>query len=197
MTEAEWLQSADLEPMLGFLRDKASDRKLRLFAVACCRVWPIDTHADGADVPTVVALAERWADGDGAAGAELHHIFADRNVHDHTPTGAVGLRASGFDAAHEFHAARLFEKGEALATLLREIIGNPFRPVQIPPPWRTSNVVGLAQAIYEERAFERMPILADALEDAGCTDADVLGHSRSRGPHVRGCWLVDLLLGKK
>ena len=63
--------------------------------------------------------------------------------------------------------------------------------------WLASLVLGLAQAIYDERAFDRLPILADALEDAGCTDAAILEHCRGPGPHVRGCWVVDLLLGKQ
>ncbi|MBL8796889.1 MAG: hypothetical protein JNM56_23510 [Planctomycetia bacterium] len=77
---------------------------------------------------------------------------------------------------------------------LRDIFGNPFRPVTADPAWRTSTVVSLAQAIYDERAFDRLPILADALEDAGCDHADMLNHCRQPGDHVRGCWVVDLLL---
>jgi hypothetical protein len=80
--------------------------------------------------------------------------------------------------------------------LLRCIVGNPFRPVACDPSWRTSAVVGLAEAIYAERAFDRLSILADALEDAGCTHPDVLTHCRGDGPHARGCWVVDLILGK-
>jgi hypothetical protein len=83
-----------------------------------------------------------------------------------------------------------------LSGSLRDIVGNPFRPVAIDPAWRTSTVVGLATAIYAERAFDRLPILADALEDAGCDQLDLLAHCRSDGPHVRGCWAVDLVLGK-
>ena len=81
--------------------------------------------------------------------------------------------------------------------LLREILGNPFRPVALDPAWRTAAVTQLAGAIYEERAFDRLPILAAALEDAGCTSPDILNHCRQPGPHVRGCWLVDLVLGKE
>jgi hypothetical protein len=80
--------------------------------------------------------------------------------------------------------------------VLHDIFGNPFLPVTTDPSWLTSTVTNLAQAIYQERAFERMPILADALEDAGCTNQDVLNHCRGDGEHVRGCWVVDLLLGK-
>jgi hypothetical protein len=94
-------------------------------------------------------------------------------------------------------------------SLIRDIFGNPFQP--LPPKrgrkkweqmWRTllawndGTVQKVAQAIYEDRTFDRLPILADALEEAGCQDQDILGHCRSGGEHVRGCWLVDLLLGK-
>jgi hypothetical protein len=82
------------------------------------------------------------------------------------------------------------------ADLLRDIFGNPFRPVAVDPAWRTSAVVALATGIYDERAFDRMPILADALEDAGCDNDDILDHCRGPNPHVRGCWVVDLPLGK-
>jgi hypothetical protein len=83
--------------------------------------------------------------------------------------------------------------------LLQDIFGNPFRPITIDPSWLTWNdgtVRKIAQAIYEERAFDRMPILADALEEAGCTNADIRNHCRRSGEHVRGCWVVDLLLRK-
>jgi len=65
------------------------------------------------------------------------------------------------------------------------------------PRWRTSDVVDVARGIYEDKAFERMPILADALMDAGCEDEQIIGHCRGEGPHVRGCWVVDLVLGKE
>jgi hypothetical protein len=77
------------------------------------------------------------------------------------------------------------------------VVGNPFRTVAFDPSWRTSAVVGLARATYDDRAFDQLPILADALQEAGCEDAEVLGHCRSSGWHVRGCWVVDLLLGKE
>ena len=80
--------------------------------------------------------------------------------------------------------------------LVRCIFGNPFRPVTVDPAWLTPTVVALAEGIYADRAFDRMPILADALQDAGCDNADILNHCRSDGPHVRGCWVADLLRGK-
>jgi hypothetical protein len=80
------------------------------------------------------------------------------------------------------------------ADLARDIFGNPFRPVAIEPSWRTSAVVTLARQMYESRDFTPMPIVSDALLDAGCDHSDVIAHCRSDRPHVRGCWLVDLLL---
>jgi hypothetical protein len=81
--------------------------------------------------------------------------------------------------------------------LLHDIMGNPFHPVSCNPEWRTCTVVALANQMYNSRDFSAIPILADALEDAGCTEADILGHLRGPGPHVRGCWVLDLLLDKK
>ncbi len=79
---------------------------------------------------------------------------------------------------------------------LRDIFGNPFRPVTLDPRWLSSTVLDLARTIYDERVWERMPILADALMDASCDNEEILNHCRGEGPHVRGCWVVDLLLGK-
>jgi hypothetical protein len=82
------------------------------------------------------------------------------------------------------------------APLLRDIVGNPFRPVSFDPVWRTDTTVSLAKHVYGSRDFSAMPILADALQDAGCDSPDILSHCRGPGPHVRGCWVVDLVLGK-
>ncbi len=84
-------------------------------------------------------------------------------------------------------------------SLLRDIFSNPFRPAGVVPYWLSWNdatVVKLAQGIYEDRAFDRLPVLADALEEAGCDSAEIIAHCRGRGPHVRGCWVVDLLTGR-
>jgi hypothetical protein len=81
--------------------------------------------------------------------------------------------------------------------LLRDIFENPYRPGWVDPSWQTAQVVTVAEAIYRERAFDRLPLLADMAEEAGCTDADLLGHLRGPGPHVRGCVPLDLLLGKE
>ena len=128
------------------------------------------------------------------------------------------MRAAGEVPAREFYNLELAEDAaeaaldatgrsalredevKAQSSLLRCIFGNPFRPMTIDPAWLTWNdgtVVKLAQAIYEERAFERMPILADALEDASCGDEQILTHCRGPGPHARGCFAVDALLQKE
>jgi hypothetical protein len=88
-------------------------------------------------------------------------------------------------------------ESQAQAHLLRDIFGNPFRPVRVDPSSLTPTVTALAQTIYTDRTFDTMPILADALEEAGCTNDDILAHCRGGGEHVRGCWVMDLVLGKE
>jgi hypothetical protein len=112
------------------------------------------------------------------------------------PRAAVGAaRAAGAGEMAAWDAARAAE-ADAQLRLLRDLF-NPFHPFAVAPAWLTWNrgtVPNLARALYEERAFERLPVLADALEDAGCADRTLLDHLRGPGPHVRGCWAVDLLL---
>jgi hypothetical protein len=101
-------------------------------------------------------------------------------------------------AGQQAYAARraaIAQERASQAALLRCVFGNPFRAVTLARSLRTSAVLVLASDIYQERDFAAMPILADALEDAGCTDLDILGHLRESGPHARGCQVLDLLLG--
>lgn len=84
----------------------------------------------------------------------------------------------------------------AAADLLRDVFGNPFRPAGFDPAWLTPTAAALAAGVYADRAFDRLPILADALQDGGCEDDDILAHCRGPGPHARGCWVVDLVLNK-
>jgi hypothetical protein len=222
MTEAEWLVATDPEPMLAFLRDKASDRKLRLFACACCRSMFAKVRVNLRD-RDAVTTAERYADGRGDL-AELAEAAAS-TTSDWTAAFACAEAASvegGFAAATHAAGNAAWEVGSQIASradvsdddhpiavaarlgesaiqaaLTRDIFGNPFRPVTFDPAWLTATVRGLVEGIYAERAFDRMPILADALEEAGCDSADILAHCRSDAPHVRGCWVVDLILGKE
>ncbi|HEY2589774.1 MAG TPA: hypothetical protein VGI81_28785 [Tepidisphaeraceae bacterium] len=121
-----------------------------------------------------------------------------------TAASAAGLHAAetaaaergnddAYDRTNELgRSAEVTEQSK----LVRDIFGNPFHQVTVDASWLTPNVVALARAIYERRAFHQMPELADALEDAGCTEKGILGHCRGPGPHVLGCWVVDLLLRK-
>lgn len=81
--------------------------------------------------------------------------------------------------------------------IVSDIFGNPFRPVSLDQSWRTSTIQAIAKQMYDSHDFSPMPILADALQDSGCENEDILSHCRGDGPHVRGCWVVDLILGKE
>jgi hypothetical protein len=111
---------------------------------------------------------------------------------------AVSTRLAEVEAAEEPRAASaahaLFQ-----CALLRDLFGNPFRPVSADPAWLRwdgGTVAKMARAMYDERDFARLPVLADALEDAGCAEAGLLAHLRGPGPHARGCWALDLLRGE-
>ena len=211
VTEAEWLTCVAPEPMLVFLRDKVSDRRLRLFACACCRqIWHLlaDDRSQNA-----VKVAEAFCDG-AASEAELetarsvaHHGFhppPESRIADSALWAAAFVADSpAFFIAQRVSAyvgwikAETGMKRATLASLLRDIFGNPFRPVTLDPSWRTPNVVRLAQTMYDERTFDKMQELGDALERAGCSDEAILGHCRKPSVHVRGCWVVDMVLGKE
>jgi hypothetical protein len=220
MTEAEWLACDDPRPMLAFLGDRASGRKLRLCASAWARsvlrhfhtAPPAVLYSAQPDDPAggwladkrwlqQVDAAERFADGEitpaalraaRQASGGPYNLFREVCSVSRFALGAVHRRL--LSVQREFGAP----SGREPCDLLRDILGNPFRPV-IPfdKTWRSPTARRLAQAIYEGRAFDRLPVLADALEEAGCDDAEVLGHCRGGGEHVRGCWLVDLVLAKE
>jgi len=111
-------------------------------------------------------------------------------------TAAAIANPGAASSDKKYSASRVAEE-RVQTDLLRDIFGHPFRPVTAEARWLTSTAAALAQAIYTERAFDRLPILADALEEAGCDEPAVLAHCRSGGPHVRGCWVVDLVLGQE
>jgi hypothetical protein len=114
---------------------------------------------------------------------------------DATESDMVGWSFGGGPPDSLWQASRNATEAEH-APLLREIIGNPFRSVDFSASWRTDTALSLARVMYESRDFSAMPILGDALQDAGCNDDAVLDHCRGEGPHVRGCWVCDLVLGK-
>ncbi len=198
MTEQTWLAFTDINAKLNFLRTAdprsfpvPSARKYRLLACGCCRlVWDL---IDDPQNRSAIELAERLAD----RQASHEEVQAARF------SGASGLARktllrSPRMAAHDVLIPLGYNPKHTVMVdrLIRDVVGNPFRPVAVDPAWLTSTAVGLAHGIYDDRAFDRMPILADALQDAGCEDADILGDCRGDGPHVRGCWIVDLVLGK-
>jgi hypothetical protein len=125
---------------------------------------------------SAMLLLDRLADNYGQAGLCRHAVNTD---------------------APDYRTYR--KRGQWQADVLRCVFGNPFRPMTINPAWLSWNdgtVRKVARAIYDERAFDRLPILADTLEEAGCTDPVILAHCLSGGEHVRGCWVIDLVLGK-
>jgi hypothetical protein len=214
MTEADWNACADPDRMVEFIRGRASERKLRLFAVACCRrfphlatlseIWVAERAADGAAAPEELAAAR-------AESARAYEQAAGQFSSITPPPyvlafgaalAAVSSQAAEAASASSKAAAAFAGRGElaSQAALLHCIFGNPFRaPPSIDLAWLAYNdgaVRKLAQSIYDERAFGRLLMLADAVEEAGCADAGILAHCREPGEHVRGCWVVDLLFGK-
>jgi hypothetical protein len=133
---------------------------------------------------------ERWALGI----VESHADDADRQGQN--PNHGAIRKATQYlyDAASKRGGLETFVA--VVVRSLHEVYGNPFRPVTTDPSWLTPAVTALARGMYESRDFSAMPILADALQDAGCDNDDILNHCRGPGPHVRGCWVVDLVLGK-
>jgi hypothetical protein len=255
MNESEWLICRNPQRMLVYLRRKAGARKLRLFAVACCRRIG---HLDENDAHRLtLEEAERFADGvpravdppsaysgapvlgmdlavmdacawsvhrpmtldeKTAAADAWHETPSDQwyppatlsapTAEDQRLAAHLAAVKGSLSAAHA--AARSVGKGadllafgrtygterRAQAHFIRDIMGNPFRRVTIDRAWLTPEVVMLAQTAYDARAFDGMPILGAALHEAGCSDNAILAHCGEQAEHVRGCWVVDALLGK-
>jgi hypothetical protein len=143
-----------------------------------------DEFAAGAVEWAVAAPADRVMSSSAAvcADAEYQSVMEDRPGRFHD----VARR-------HAMEQAVLRQ----YSRFLHDIVGNPFRPVRWDQAWQTLDVRGIARGIYADRAFDRLPLLADALLDAGCDDDTIIGHCRGDGPHVRGCWVVDRVLGKR
>jgi len=247
MSDDEWLNCDEPSVMLDSLRIAKSDRKLRLFAAACCRrIWHLlsdERSRRGVDV------AESYFDG--LLSKEVLQVASQAA---HTAAGELNLRvarskgqatalqlraeamaataacvvaqeasvwsldrvwtsaelAAGSAASASAIAIKLLAKSDGRAgrptakkerasqcDLLRDIFCNPFHPVTADPSWLTPTIITLAQTIYSERTFDRLPAVAAALEAAGCADQNILTHCRNDRVHVRGCWVLDLVLGKK
>ncbi|WP_232068328.1 hypothetical protein [Gemmata obscuriglobus] len=187
--------------LLKLTKGRTTDRKLRLFACGCLRL--LAHHVTG-DAPSFLNAVEAAATPDELrrlrpVGSQLWWTaFICRIRYNPSPCRL----AEAVTDANARNAARR-ALGDAhwrlnfaqQASLAREIFGNPFRPIDF-TSWRTGTTVALANGMYESRDFSAMPILADALQDAGCDNFDVLTHCRdASAEHVRGCWVVDGVLG--
>ncbi len=202
MTQAEWRRCTEPGTIPFVLEMFAGDRKRRLFAAGCCRLMWDALPCE--DCRRAVELGERFADGL-ATGAELdtarralnEQIAPQRGRRARLAQAAARLLLPRFShRAAAWVAAMVRTRPgdlERQAHLLRDLFERPSYRVRIPPPHREV-VIELAQAVYEQRAFDRLPALADVLEAAGHADAEVLAHCREGGTHVRGCWAVDAIL---
>jgi len=232
LNEIEWLSHHDPVPLLEYLRGRpAPQRKLRLFAVACCRQF--ESAFPGPHFNEALEIAEQYADAaleredaksfepwklisesvvvfnerDGSLARAVYHSaqmaqsILDLETNEllvdlHKMAASVSRllidASQGEDRIGNSYALRAGERLRQ-ADLIRDLFGNPFRAVVHDPRWLTATVIDLSRAIYQERAFERMPILADALIDAGCDSEEILSHCRAPTLHARGCWVIDLL----
>jgi hypothetical protein len=231
VTEAEWRAATDPQKMLNFLRGRASERKLRLFAVACCRhVWPLLRDQRSR---TSVEISERFADGNVGetamvgAGKDANRVWALAvdGLNDFSDAETDAAEAAEYVAWSEeeaysaavnvarilISAARFLDSQAAQKSTECHLLQDIFRgeitaSSTVRQNWLLSNdgaVRKLSKFAYAKRALPQgsldstsLALLADALEDTGCTDADLLGHLRGPGPHVRGCWALDLVTGR-
>jgi hypothetical protein len=201
-TEQDWLSHTDPFLLLQFARSHVSDRKLWLFCYACARRI-LERVLDGVEQgERRVGSSTKWARSAFAAARRLEEVPHFLNGGSENESWSGGrLRLIDVAAAVWGPENGGVEQADvdAQMALLRDVVGNPFRPVTIPDAvqaWDGGAVVKLAQAIHDGRTFADLPVLADALEDAGCSDDAILSHLRSAGPHVRGCWALDALLGR-
>jgi hypothetical protein len=218
MTEAEWLTGTVPYELLKH-RMTLDERKRRLLDCACVRrVLHLLVDTQYLDA---VSAAEDFADGKliwnemkgtarRKANASLRELRPRLRTHysRYAAEAAVAttnrqaknegmlLAASAMGYATNDYKTNLEREMAEQVKLVHDIFGNPFRPTTIDPSWLTSTVLALATGIYEDKAFDRMPILADALQDAGCDNDEILNHCRQPGEHCRGCWCVDLVLGR-
>jgi hypothetical protein len=216
MTEAEWWICKDSMQMINWVRERISSRKTALFACACCRrLWPwlteagrsqvvaLELHADDSRLPpldeAVFFAAIEIAKEEAPPSLRIAFNAAELAVY----CGYLDIlcTASEEEIVEEETPtdAALQVELEAQPALVRDILGNPFHTCVVDSQWlewNDASVKRIAQTIYDERAFDLLPILADALEDAYCNNCDLIEHCRQPGEHVRGCWVIDLLLGK-
>lgn len=207
---SDWM----MRPLHEWLRShpdaaRAFERKLRLYAVACCRQrWELfETDLFRRAVDAAERLAEGRADREELSAIyqaileiptpnEQSHCIENMTL---KLIGENGMTCAS-SAAMDLGIATGWDDFEAVvraqAPLLRCVAGNPFRPVAFDPAWRTPAIAGLAEQVDADQDFEILPILGDALEEAGCDHIGMLSHCRDGGSHARGCWVIDRLLGR-
>jgi hypothetical protein len=225
MTEEQWFAAERLWKLLHCVHRKCelSQRKGRLFGVVCCR--RVLEQIPDVTLTEVIDGCERLADEmredldvkrldrlarSARACYETTSAESSDEEHEYRDFAFAVLQLTGYtlspsDCAESCRQALgghddfAPQRGEELfqIDLLRDLVGNPFRPVAFAPEWSTDTAVAISREMYDTRDFSAMPILADALQDAGCDAADILSHCRDTAQtHVRGCWVVDLVLGK-
>jgi hypothetical protein len=222
MKEREWLHKAQLISMLKLVHPMSSERKRKLVLVAFCR--RLDHQPYPEQWQEAVTRFEEWLEG--AVSAQefveakrrlervidslsnkqdlaFHRLyFASFLIEAGLPGSALLDRlftekSQALDYVAFGVVEGHFQKGrDAQCQIVRDIFGNPFHPITFDPSWLTSTVLALARQMYDSRDFSAMPILGDALMDAGCSNEPILEHCRGPGPHVRGCWVCDLCLNK-
>jgi hypothetical protein len=222
MTEVEWLASYNPDRLLKWLqkskRHRPTRRKLGLFACACAR--RLGDQIDDEATATGLNLAERMAEGVASQDEFLSFLRSTlsgppRGRFIHVAVWAVRVldTAQGWSTPEGAARSVAGYVADALGSaesaeqcrLLREVLGNPYRPVALCPAWRTEAVLALAQAAYDYRVLHtdhldsaRLAVLCDALLDAGCPeDHEILLHLRGSGPHVRGCFVLDAVIGRE
>lgn len=226
MTEAEWLGCADPALMLGVIKESLSPRKWRLFGIACCRAIHWSNLRDERS-RRAIEVRERYVDDlatDAEMEAASHAAYAawldahmEIQAREIPPEDSQPVTRLDDDfqayiatcyatwAASDYYQGDVLNSSNAVeraieAQLLRDVSDNPFRR-RIADPGRLAanrgDIQELAQRIYDDHAFQALPLLADALEEAGCVDSNILDHCREPGLHARGCWVVDSILGKE
>jgi hypothetical protein len=209
MTADEWVECHDPAELLEALSNVSADERRWCYVTFCLRGVEADRAAEllgrrlagepqtDSDVDYVreVIYQARWTSGGG-------YSMGRKPVHLSPATQRARAAAAAFQPSAKAAAVAVTQETRHLlqrdqCEWLRCLFTNPFRPAAFAPAWRSETAVALASAIYAERAFDRLPILADALEEAGCDHADILAHCRGPGPHARGCWVVDGVLGKQ
>ena len=211
MTNTEWLRCRNPYALLEQFAGQLSDRKHRLFAAACCRrIWHLLPEAGR----WTVEVVERHADG--LASAML--LAANRTALSEAPTAAARGLLPAYEAAGPEAATAAWRTTAAVwkalapgkhcsgagaeaeqarqASLLRDLLGDPFLLAVFADSWRKATVMDVARDIYDRPDFASLPILGDALRDAGCENVEILSHCEAPH-HARGCWLLDRILGMR